>query len=84
MTIRGAHSNCSPRSDLQTDKLNMPTPHRNDAVEFESLKCAICFKILEYMSISQREAHYEHHFVNDLVEDSVTKAQGSSCFRSLW
>jgi hypothetical protein len=58
----------------------MLTPQRDDAVEFEPLKCAICFKILEYMSISQREAHYEQHFVNDLVEDSVPEAQGKSCF----
>jgi len=56
----------------------MPGPQRGEAVEPGSLKCAICPMNLEYMSISQREAHYEHHFVGDLAENSVSEATGAS------
>lgn len=55
----------------------MPGPQRGEAVEPEPLKCAICFTNLEYMSIYQREAHYEHHFGDDLAEDSVSEAAGN-------
>ncbi|KAF8906000.1 peptidase family C78-domain-containing protein [Gymnopilus junonius] len=31
-----------------------------------SLECMFCFAELRWLSISQREAHYEHHFINDI------------------
>lgn len=52
----------------------MPLGQSGEAVEPGSLKCAICFTNLEYMAIYQREAHYEHHFVN---EASVSEAAGT-------
>jgi len=56
----------------------MSGPQSGEAVEPGSLKCAICFTNLEHMPIYQREAHYEHHFVNDLAEDSISEAAGTS------
>jgi hypothetical protein len=62
----------------------MPGPQSGEAVEPGALKCAICFTNLEYMPIYQREAHYEHHFVNDLAEDSVPEAAGTSRLRLIF
>lgn len=52
-------------------------PQRAEPGEPGSLECAICFTNLEYMSISQREAHYEHHFGDDLAEVSVSAGSNS-------
>ncbi len=41
----------------------MPPESENDV-----LRCAFCFKVLATLTISQREAHYEHHFLNDTAD----------------
>lgn len=56
----------------------MSGPQRGETVEPGSFKCAICFTNLEYMPIYQREAHYERHFADDLGDDSVSEAAGTS------
>lgn len=37
--------------------------------EDDALRCAFCFKVLDSLTVSQREAHYEHHFLNDIADD---------------
>jgi len=32
----------------------------------QSLQCMFCLAQLDLLSISQREAHYEHHLINDI------------------
>ncbi|KAF8969883.1 peptidase family C78-domain-containing protein [Flammula alnicola] len=45
-------------------------PEGHNAVDIEFLQCAFCFLDLDSLSISQREAHYEDHFINDLGNGS--------------
>jgi len=42
-------------------------PPRND-LESQTLDCAFCFKDLNFLTLSQREAHYERHFLNDTAQ----------------
>ncbi|PPQ74213.1 hypothetical protein CVT26_004504 [Gymnopilus dilepis] len=43
----------------------------------QSLQCLFCLAQLDLLSISQREAHYEHHLINDWIETTNEDVRNS-------
>src|SRR5260221_845455 len=56
---------------------------QEEGISIEPLSCAFCFKDLVFLTIPQREAHYEDHFSNDTVNNSEARSKSHTTFRNL-
>jgi hypothetical protein len=56
---------------------------QDEEITIEPLNCAFCFKDLGFLTIPERESHYEEHFLNDTINNYEARSKSYNTLRNV-